>query len=167
MNARAGGRLTARNTDVAATSAKQASARSPARVRATPKAPNPQIAISAASPSLPSMKLNRLAPHTMANAVPAMASASGSDSPSAASVRSSAQATTSAASAWTARRSAGRTPVQSSATETAATSAHAASQTDPSGTDAGYSNATGRNPAQIASPPTRETGRSCNDRPDG
>ncbi len=112
------------------------------------------------------MKLNRFADQTKANAASAIATAPDASSPRTASGRNMNAATASAASAWTASRSTGRTPRQSSASETAVTAPHATSQMGPPGIGTVESTATGRNPAQIASPPTRRTGRSCSDRSD-
>ena len=74
----------------------------------------------------------------------------------------------SAASAWTQRRTAGRTPHQSSAKDTATTAAHGSRATrDRPPTAPGDRSATGRKPVQMAMPPTRDTGRSCSERSDG
>ena len=71
MNVRAGGRLTQRNTSVAAASAKKTSALAPARERRRcRKRRIRRLDITAASPSLPSMKLKRFADHTIANVMP-------------------------------------------------------------------------------------------------
>src|SRR5262249_48367055 len=97
MNVRAGGALTARNGSVAAASAKYADAGAPMRSAANPYAPKPQIAITAASPSLPSMKLNRFADQTIASVTAIADSATRSPHPSPAGKRAMATATANAA----------------------------------------------------------------------
>ena len=70
-----------------------------------------------------------------------------------------------AAAACTARRVPGRTPRQSSRSETVAMAAHAASHTGVAMPAAGgLASATGMKPAQMAIPPTRGTGCSWSDR---
>ena len=68
MNVRAGGALTRRNGRMAPQSAKKSPGGPPASAVAAPQAANPHMAAVAASPSLPSMKLNRFADQTIVSA---------------------------------------------------------------------------------------------------
>ncbi len=123
------------------------------------------MAMMAARPSLPSMKLNRFADQAMARvANPTSSNHHGAEVADVMGANR-AIAATKAAKPWMASRGTGCTPRQSSTSDTTATDSHAAPHTVMEmAATGGDSSAAGMNPAQIARPPTRSTGRSWSDR---
>ena len=123
------------------------------------------MAMAAASPSLPSMKLYRLSDHAAMAPAPSTSVTVPNDGPDAACGHATAMANHSAASAWTSRRTPTPSARTSSRRETSASNRKGISHcVNGMPAPGAVHRTTGSQPAQMAMPPPRGRGAACSER---